>query len=275
MKTLKEGSKGNNVKKLQKKLKELGFSPGKVDGKFGPATEAAVIAFQKSEGLLSDGIVGPRTARVLNLDQTKKIKKTVELDLSEESVIPQITPSVVSKMFPSTQVDNIKAHLPAILNALKDLDLVSKGMVLMALSTIRAESEGFVPISEGISKFNTSPGGHPFDLYDNRKDLGNQGPPDGERFKGRGFVQLTGRDNYKRFGKEIGLGNDLVSKPELANDQDIAAKLLTHFIKSKERKIKEALLEDNLRTARRLVNGGSHGIDRFTDAYRIGENLIA
>ncbi|MDF0667352.1 MAG: hypothetical protein P0119_14930 [Nitrospira sp.] len=59
-------------------------------------------------------------------------------------------------------------------------------MVLVALAIIRAETESFEPIAEGRSRYNTSPNGHPFDLYDYRKDLGNQGPPDGEQYRGRG-----------------------------------------------------------------------------------------
>ena len=61
MANLKEGSSGPAVKKLQQQLKDKGFDPGHIDGAFGPGTEAALIAFQKSEGLAADGIAGPRT----------------------------------------------------------------------------------------------------------------------------------------------------------------------------------------------------------------------
>ena len=74
-------------------------------------------------------------------------------------------------------MSNIQTHLPIVLQALIDADIADKNMVLMALGTIRAETAGFVPISEGISHFNTDPGSHPFNRYDNREDLGNQGPP--------------------------------------------------------------------------------------------------
>jgi predicted chitinase len=66
----------------------------------------------------------------------------------------------------------------------------------------------------------------------------------------------------------------LVKDPALANQPDIAANILAFFLKRKERQIKEALIEGELRTARRLVNGGSHGLDRFTDAYMIGDMLV-
>src|SRR5262249_34836607 len=134
--------------------------------------------------------------------------------------------------------------------------------------------ESFIPVCEQISKSNTSPGGRPFDLYDHRKDLGNQALGDGSRFKGRGFVQLTGRANYQRHGSAIGIGDQLLANPDLASDPDIAARLLASFLKSRELVIKQALLENDLRAARRLVNGGSNGLARFADAYQRGEALI-
>ena len=69
----------------------------------------------------------------------------------------------------------------------------------------------------------------PVDLYDHRRDLGgNRSVPDGERFRGRGFVQLTGHDNYTRRRHDLGV--DLVQHPEPANDPVIAAQLLARFI---------------------------------------------
>lgn len=54
---------------IQKKLNELGANPQLVpDGKFGPKTKAAVLAFQKSKGLKADGIVGPITLKAMGLD---------------------------------------------------------------------------------------------------------------------------------------------------------------------------------------------------------------
>jgi predicted chitinase len=265
MELLKIGSKGTNVKNLQRRLKELGFNPGLIDGDFGPAAQVAVSAFQKSKGLLADGIVGPRTLTELGLTE----------DPNLPSVIDKVTPTMVSKMFPYAPVDNIKKYLPFVMKALEDEKLGDKVMVLMALATIRAETGGFLPIDEGKSKCNTSPGGHPFDLYDNRTDIGNKGQGDGEKFKGRGFIQLTGRANYVKYGKALGLGTQLVKNPELANDPEIATRILALFLKDKERKIKEALLDVDLRLARKLVNGGSHGLAEFTNAYNIGDNLIA
>jgi peptidoglycan hydrolase-like protein with peptidoglycan-binding domain len=59
--TLKPGDTGAQVKVLQRALAHLGFSAGKIDGQYGPATEAAVKQFQSGAGLTPDGIFGPAT----------------------------------------------------------------------------------------------------------------------------------------------------------------------------------------------------------------------
>ena len=186
-----------------------------------------------------------------------------------------VTVAEVAKMFPGTPITNIQTNLPFVLDAMNAAGLGDKDMILMALATIRAETGNFTPLSEFKSKFNTEPGGPPFGKYDNRKDLGNLGPPDGANFKGRGYIQLTGRSNYQIHGAAIGLGNQLITNPSLANQADIAAKLLTSFLKSKEAKIRAALKQNDLKTARRLVNGGSHGLEQFTQAFNIGKSVIA
>ena len=278
MPTLKQGSSGPDVINLQKRLKDLGFDPGEPDGRFGPGTTAAVIAFQQSQGLSADGIVGPNTAAALQAnsggDDSSGGATNSDATGTAEASLPNVNVNDVSKMFPGVPAKNIEQNLPFVLQALADAGLADTDMILMALATIRAETGVFMPISEFKSKFNTSPLGHPFDLYDNRKDLGNQGAPDGASFKGRGYIQLTGRTNYQVHGSAIGLGNQLVEDPELANQPDIAGRLLASFLKSHEPQIRSALAVGDLKTARRLVNGGSHGLDVFTQAFNIGKNLI-
>ncbi len=63
---LRRDSSGDVVKQLQEGLTALGLEPGPADGDFGPVTEAAVVEFQKSKGLATDGVVGVNTARELN-----------------------------------------------------------------------------------------------------------------------------------------------------------------------------------------------------------------
>ena len=188
---------------------------------------------------------------------------------------PEVTIDVAARIVPGARRENLETNLPRVMSALEAAQLADKLMILMALATIRVETGSFVPISEFESRFNTSLGGHPFDLYDSRADLGNLGAPDGERFKGRGFVQLTGRANYAQHGAAIGLGGEkLIIDPDLGNDPDIAARLLASFLKAREKRIRAALSEDDLREARRLVNGGTHGLDEFAAAYNTGLELL-
>lgn len=64
---LKQGSSGGEVKQVQKKLKQWGYYKGSVDGVFGAGTKAAVIAFQKKNGLTADGVVGKATYKALGM----------------------------------------------------------------------------------------------------------------------------------------------------------------------------------------------------------------
>jgi peptidoglycan hydrolase-like protein with peptidoglycan-binding domain len=63
---LRLGSSGDDVRALQRKLKAAGFNPGAADGVFGPATQAALISFQRAAGVAPDGVHGPQTSSALN-----------------------------------------------------------------------------------------------------------------------------------------------------------------------------------------------------------------
>ena len=191
------------------------------------------------------------------------------------------TAAKVQRVFPYAKSESIRTHLPLIVKALNDAGIGTRDMLLMALGTIAAETSSFRPIDEGRSRFNTDPGGRPFARYDLRHDIGNGAPGDGARYKGRGFIQLTGKFNYERFGRQLGV--DLVEKPELANDPAIAARILAAFLKAQEARITNALkayrecvldgdaegVASVLKQARRLVNGGSHGLKDFSAAFRL------
>jgi hypothetical protein len=63
--TLAPGSSGAQVKRLQHALAQLGYSPGQVDGSYGPGTEKALKRFQQANGLQPDGVLGAKTLRAL------------------------------------------------------------------------------------------------------------------------------------------------------------------------------------------------------------------
>jgi putative chitinase len=92
--------------------------------------------------------------------------------------------------------------------------------------------------------------------YEGRKDLGNVQQGDGYKFRGRGYVQLTGRANYRSFGAQIGV--DLENNPDLASQPDIAARLAIAYwntrVKSRVRDF------ENTRAITRLINGGFNGL---------------
>ncbi len=64
---VKQGSRGETVKKIQQKLKRWGYYSGAVDGIFGAQTRKAVVLFQKRNGLVADGIVGTKTFQALGI----------------------------------------------------------------------------------------------------------------------------------------------------------------------------------------------------------------
>lgn len=249
----------------------------RVNLRSGPSTDAPVVG------------VYPKGTRVTEIGSQGDWKEVAVVDLlsgfmSSQYLAPApdgdylagVVVAAVAPMFPQTPRANIEANLPFVAEGLRKCGLADRDMLLMALGTIRAETAGFQPIPEGQSKFNTAPGGAPFGLYDAGtqigKNLGNTQPGDGARFKGRGYVQLTGRANYTRIGNQIHI--DLVHNPDLGCDGATAGLILAQFLKNSEAKVRAALAADDLKTARRLVNGGSHGLDAFTEAYRAGQKSL-
>ncbi len=85
---LKNGSRGEDVEKLQKRLHKLGIDPGPIDGVFGPKTEAAVRGFQTMQMIDVDGIAGPKTLEALKA-AVKKMKEAKEAEAAMiEGAVP-------------------------------------------------------------------------------------------------------------------------------------------------------------------------------------------
>jgi predicted chitinase len=100
-------------------------------------------------------------------------------------------------------------------------------------------------------------------MYEGRQDLGNIQPGDGARYHGRGFIQITGRANYRDYGEKLSLGSALEDNPDLALDPKISAKILACYFYDRE--IDKAANDGDWRRVRRLVNGGYNGWDKFND----------
>lgn len=184
--------------------------------------------------------------------------------------ILDLTVEQLAMVFPGARRANLEKYWPPVRAALAEYGLTSPRLVAFALGTIAAETAGFVPIPELLSKYNTDR--EPFDKYDGRRSLGNWLPGDGARYRGRGFVQLTGRHNYRVYGERI--KQPLEDTPQLALEPKIAAELLAVFVADRQGRIATALDANDMAQARRAVNGGTHGLDRFTAAYRAALALL-
>jgi hypothetical protein len=253
------GEEGPGIVQLKKALrKALGEDaatyPGLATGSnFDADTELALRAWQARVGLVADGIAGPRTLGVLGITDPPSLEV-------------QVDTALVGKVFPFTKTFNIDRNLPYVVAALAAFGLTDAAMVGVALATIRAETEGFVPIAELPSHFNTKPGLAAFSAYENRPDLGNKEAGDGAHYRGRGFVQLTGRANYAEYGKKLDIA--LEANPDIACAPEVAACLLAAYLAEHKNELSTALENDDLKKARKIVNGGTHGLERFTDALR-------
>jgi hypothetical protein len=167
-----------------------------------------------------------------------------------------LSPEIIAAILgPYGPFVNVSANWPLIEAALDRRGIYSALCAVAAISTVAVETGKFGPIKEqGGPTYLTN-------LYENRKDLGNTTPGDGVRFRGRGFVQITGRWDYAHFGAEI--GQDLVANPDLALDPAVSADILALFFH--ERGVPAAADQQNWEMVRRKVNGGLTGWPRFSD----------
>lgn len=137
--------------------------------------------------------------------------------------------------------------VPLILKECAECGVTDSGQIAYVFATAEHESH----LGQWMVEFASGK------AYEGRKDLGNTQPGDGVKFKGRGFCQVTGRVNYKMWSQKLGI--DLVSNPEKAAEQAIAARImvmgmrdgtftgkkLSHYISGSTR---------DFRNARRIIN---------------------
>ncbi len=168
-----------------------------------------------------------------------------------------LSPELIAAILgPYGPVENVRTNWPLVETALDRRGVYSPLSAVAAISTIAVETGTFQPIKErGGPTYLTN-------LYENRKDLGNTDPGDGAKFRGRGFIQITGRWDYAHFGSEV--GQDLEGNPDLALDPSVSADVLALYFH--ERQIPHYADQQNWEMVRRRVNGGLTGWPRFIDS---------
>lgn len=107
--------------------------------------------------------------------------------------------------------------------------------------------------------------------YEGRKDLGNTYPGDGFRYRGRGLIQITGRDNYRKCGAMLGF--DLLNAPELLEGPTLAARSAAWFwCRNKLNDLADK--NDQVAICHR-VNGGENGLAERLAFYDEARKVLA
>ena len=234
---------GPEIRKLQQRLAALGYNTGGIDGILGPATKRALKQFQAAHGLAADGVVGPATKAALAAAKRP----------AKKAAGPGFTPEQIAALL-GCKAANVKRYWPPLRTALAEQGLTDRASTIAAIATVATEVPDFAPINE----FGNTP--YFRRMYEGRSDLGNTHPGDGPRYHGRGFIQLTGRANYRGYGHKLGV--PLEQNPDLALDAKIAARVLASYLK--DHGIGALAARGDWQGVRRAVNGGLNGWDRFS-----------
>ena len=276
---LKKGSKGEDVKKLQAKL---GLTS---DGIFGAGTETKLKEWQVKNNLAADGIAGTATLTKLGviggaivaketISEDKVITKGGNIDLSKlkghvpDAVISQI-PTVMEKFQINTplrlahflaQCGHESGNFKAVQ---ENLNYSADGLKKIFPKYFPGNlSESYARNPEKIAS----------KVYGGRMGNGDESTKEGYIFRGRGYIQLTGKANYTAFAKAI--GEDTVKNPDLVATHYALASAGWFFSKNGLNLIADKGSDDITVTAvTKRVNGGVIGLkDRimhFKEYYKL------
>jgi putative chitinase len=215
-----------DVKRLQQRLADSGFYDQPIDGRLGRNSYAALFSYMARRDL---GIVGLAigTGCAANLQGAGIVS-----DLRLAHFLAQT----------ATETQGYKYLV-------ENLSYTAAGLMAVWPNVFPTErsTKGYINEPEALA----------LKVYSNR--MGN-GPPasgDGWDFRGRGLIQLTGRDNYA--AREAETDVPLLTMPDLAADPGLSVRLACLYWTS--RKINAAADADDLVKVRKLVNGGSNGLD--------------
>jgi putative chitinase len=266
---LRVGSQGEDVTKLQVKL---GVDP---IGKFGPKTEAAVKGWQSAHGLTPDGIVGDAT-------WSKMFAPVVETPVQAPIVAPAPTVAPAAQGF---KLDALKGHVPqTVIDQIPDtaarFGITTPLRLAHFLAQCGHESGGFRAVQENLNysakglcgifrkyfpsvtiamQYERKPEKIANKVYANRMGNGNEASGAGWKFRGRGYIQLTGTENYKSFDATV--PEDIIANPDLVATKYPLASAAFFFKKNNLWSICDRGSSPDVVTAvTKRVNGGTIGL---------------
>jgi putative chitinase len=283
------------VTNLQQKLKALGFDPNGTDGNFGPGTRKAVIAFQRSKGLQADGIAGPATLAALDDagasgdagDGTTSDSATAGVTAAagnDAAAGAEPTGSATSATAGALNLAGLAGKLPAgviaqIPDTAAEFGITTNLRLAHFLAQCALESMGFTATVENLNyraarlmqvfpkyfrgvdpnAYANNPAKIANRVYANRMGNGDEASGDGFKFRGRGYIQLTGRNNYTSFSTFV--GEDCVASPDLVATKYPLASAAFYFKSNNIWSICDQGANDATVTkVTKAVNGGTHGL---------------
>ena len=239
-------------------VKNLNFSDK--EGNIKSALEKIKESF---DGVLKDIGNGFNILRKKQNEDPQKILKKQPEDVTKEEPYPELKPPPKSDSFSFGSSSSVSTPLTPIISSGRSTPGGQYGESSLLAAMNRA---GIVDPTERamfLAQMAHESGNFRYDeeiasgqAYEGRSDLGNTQPGDGVRYKGRGYIQLTGRANYRDYGNRLGV--DLENNPDLAKDPNIAADVAIAYWQ--QRVDRNAARSGDVRTVTRNINGGLNGL---------------
>lgn len=206
-------------------------------------------------------------AKANNLDKNFTIKAGQELKIPGQQKVNPVSKQPAKKPVAKNKVDASKTltgtvHEAVLTRAARAAGITDPTELAAFLAQCAHESHDFKSMVEYGGSLD-------FRKYDPKfapkkaRALGNIKVGDGARFKGRGYIQLTGRYNYKRAGEALGL--DLVKTPELAEKPEVAAKIAVWFWKQRVQPRVDNF--NDVRAVTKPINPGLNGLEDRKEAF--------
>jgi len=250
---LKIGSQGALVKLLQEKL---GVT---ADGAFGPGTEKALKEWQSKNGLVADGIAGQITLSKMGIEIPTVKKETLKVD----KLVGHVPQNVIDEISLIAEKFNIITNL-RLAHFLSQCSHES-GNFKAVSENLNYSKDGLMKIFGGYFAGNLAesyafqPEKIASRVYGSRMGNGDEASKEGWKFRGRGYIQLTGKQNYEIFSKFI--GEDCVANPDLVATKYPVSSAAFFFNNVGLWSIcDEGATDDVVTKVTRRVNGGTNGL---------------